>query len=693
MRPLVLALCLCALAFAITVASGGKDDAGDFFSATVEAILDSVAGHVAAILLHSAAVYDRIDLQMLIEASFSLLTTRSLIWHGLVPVLIFSANMAVVTARERPSTTRPLWRPSALRFIRGLLLFPCGFVFALVLALMVGLVPGEQHAVAFSCVALFLLPRKETVGTASLTLLAVIINALAELRGPPATMLVDLTVAIIVPVAWYRAVFCPYSSIIYSLAEARRERDLNEDEAHRLEEEFQRAKVRAEEARARCERLQREALLTGFDYGIEGLKAVLREGKADINARLGDGFTALMTAASKGLEDLVAFLIAEGADVRATYSGEDNNASLNGLQALHLAAARGHSSICRHLVKAGASVEAKTIGGITPLHFAALQDRSETIIVLVTELGAEVEATEKRDNTALLLSALLGNTKACKALLSLNASMLAKHEGGCLPIALAIRRGHAGIVDLLIKAGSPVNGVGPDGDCWVTLATSDDISMQNTLAVCEVLIGNGLGYQLLHSYAGGRPLDVARRSRHMTAYLAVLNAMMQVRGDDSEADAEASKERREAFLCEAFAASDLLAASDKPLLHSRRFIRWALTFASRRGIVSTAAPMNLATEEEEEAARAKRLQPLRDDAFHRRAQLVRDWHASCGGADRRKAKRLVEGKGEEEDEEEPFRDQEGGRRGFRRPKEMDERTESDDDERDEEQAGKEEEKE
>jgi ankyrin repeat protein len=68
---------------------------------------------------------------------------------------------------------------------------------------------------------------------------------------------------------------------------------------------------------------------------------------ADINARDGDGLTVLMRAAEAGEEEIVAWLIANGADVRAENAGET---------ALTLARGDGYSGIVDLLKRAGRMV-------------------------------------------------------------------------------------------------------------------------------------------------------------------------------------------------------------------------------------------------------------------------------------------------------------------------------------------------
>ena len=97
---------------------------------------------------------------------------------------------------------------------------------------------------------------------------------------------------------------------------------------------------------------------------IDGLRAALTSG-AEVNARDGQGWTALMHAVNQGYPVLVEPLLAAGADV-------DMRAP-DGATALFMAAAHGHSEIVVQLMKAGADVSVPGPTGKTPVDVARLQ--------------------------------------------------------------------------------------------------------------------------------------------------------------------------------------------------------------------------------------------------------------------------------------------------------------------------------
>ena len=84
---------------------------------------------------------------------------------------------------------------------------------------------------------------------------------------------------------------------------------------------------------------------------------------ANVNIANGDGRTALMRSSKRGYEDIVRFLLDNGADPRAR---DKNNKT-----ALMTAAKKGHLNICRLLVHAGADVNSHDNKGRTALMRAA----------------------------------------------------------------------------------------------------------------------------------------------------------------------------------------------------------------------------------------------------------------------------------------------------------------------------------
>ena len=99
--------------------------------------------------------------------------------------------------------------------------------------------------------------------------------------------------------------------------------------------------------------------------------------KTDLNARKDKDENALMLAALKGQDEMVAALIARGAYVNKP-----------GWAPLHYAATNGHVKIMARLIEAYAFIDAESPNGTTPLMMAAHYGSSDAVRLLIAE-GAD----------------------------------------------------------------------------------------------------------------------------------------------------------------------------------------------------------------------------------------------------------------------------------------------------------------
>lgn len=141
----------------------------------------------------------------------------------------------------------------------------------------------------------------------------------------------------------------------------------------------------------------------------EGVRELLKSG-ADVNAAQGDGMTALHWAALKGDAELAQMLVYAGANVKAT-------TRLGGYNPLILAAREGHADVIAVLLAAGADPNAATTSGTTPLMLAASSGNARAVTMLI-ENGADVNAKEKvMEQTPLMFAAAYNRTEAMQALI------------------------------------------------------------------------------------------------------------------------------------------------------------------------------------------------------------------------------------------------------------------------------------
>jgi ankyrin repeat protein len=131
---------------------------------------------------------------------------------------------------------------------------------------------------------------------------------------------------------------------------------------------------------------------------VDELTAILDGQPEAIEATSADGFTPLQLAAFFGHPAAVRLLVDRGADVRAV------SANPSRLQALHSAAAGGHTEIAGLLLAAGADPNARQRGGFTPL-MAAAAGGDEPLVDVLIDGGADPTARGDDGKTAADLAA------------------------------------------------------------------------------------------------------------------------------------------------------------------------------------------------------------------------------------------------------------------------------------------------
>ena len=190
------------------------------------------------------------------------------------------------------------------------------------------------------------------------------------------------------------------------------------------------------------------AALNGTRIVVEALI----EAGADVNALLPQGQTALMMAARAGHVDAINTLVSRGADVKA-------REQVMGETAVIWAAAEDHPDVIKALVARGADVNGRSNpltfpreeygdgksarltvlpkGNWTPLMYAARQNASGALKALA-ESGANLNATDPDNMTALNLAIINANYDAAAVLLDLGADPNIGDITGMTPLYAAI---------------------------------------------------------------------------------------------------------------------------------------------------------------------------------------------------------------------------------------------------------------
>jgi ankyrin repeat protein len=119
------------------------------------------------------------------------------------------------------------------------------------------------------------------------------------------------------------------------------------------------------------------------------LTELLLNAGASVSERNGGGWTSLMLAASAGNVPIAETLLKNGAEVDARVIGGEQT---EGMTALMAASLHGHVGVMRLLIEHGANVQLRAHGGFTALTLAASKGYDECVEVLMKK-GATVAAT------------------------------------------------------------------------------------------------------------------------------------------------------------------------------------------------------------------------------------------------------------------------------------------------------------
>jgi TPR repeat protein len=180
---------------------------------------------------------------------------------------------------------------------------------------------------------------------------------------------------------------------------------------------------------------------------VESLKALLAKG-ADINAKDGDGITALVWAAIRSQPAAADLLLANGATVDAATSDSST--------ALLFAARSGETDIVRALLRKGADVNARNSSGITALQLAAKGSLADPVRALL-EGGADPNPADDAGYTPMYYAAASGNLAIATQLLARHADVnatLKTQQPPRTPLLVAGWNKHTDMVDLLLKNGA-----------------------------------------------------------------------------------------------------------------------------------------------------------------------------------------------------------------------------------------------
>lgn len=157
------------------------------------------------------------------------------------------------------------------------------------------------------------------------------------------------------------------------------------------------------------------------------------------------GFTSLHLAAQNGDNTLVR-AITNHPGVRV-----DTVTGKAGRTALHIASMEGHIEVASTLIsKASALLQLTDNDGRAPLHLASANGHRELLTILIGQ-GADIDAQDNMGNTALHIASEAGYIAVVKVLVEYGASPLIENKAEDVPICLAVRERHLGVLDFLLS--------------------------------------------------------------------------------------------------------------------------------------------------------------------------------------------------------------------------------------------------
>ena len=197
---------------------------------------------------------------------------------------------------------------------------------------------------------------------------------------------------------------------------------------------------------------------------LDALTARIQADRSLVDRTTDRGETALHFAADGGHDEVVSFLLDQGADIQAR--------DIDGDAPLVWAVARGHLSTTNLLLDRGADINAVNFTETSALLFAVRANRLETARLLI-DRGADLELANDYGRTPLLWCAReTGNYDMAVMLLDAGANLDATDRFESTPIELVSWRGFTDLVNLFLDRGCRLPGEGHAANTMLDNATS-----------------------------------------------------------------------------------------------------------------------------------------------------------------------------------------------------------------------------
>ncbi len=244
--------------------------------------------------------------------------------------------------------------------------------------------------------------------------------------------------------------------------------------------------------------------------------ALLLEKGARVNTAGQNGSTALMIAADKYNGDIVKLLLAHHADANAM--DKDGNTVLLRAAASSRDELEDRKPVIQPILDAGADFKSSNLLGVTPLML--LSRGSNSIMQVLLEKGAPVDARDKAGNTALLYAASRFIREearyAAEALLAKGADVNVANQEGETPLLRAATQYNVKGVALLLDHGAKINAKTASGRSALLAAIDGPKDLDNehhvvySPAIAQLLINRGADVNA-RDRSGNSPLAAAIR--------------------------------------------------------------------------------------------------------------------------------------------------------------------------------------
>jgi ankyrin repeat protein len=278
------------------------------------------------------------------------------------------------------------------------------------------------------------------------------------------------------------------------------------------------------ETRVKKERLGIEFLKTVAQGDQKKISQFVAEG-VDLEVKSKEGQTALQIAVLKGDVNTIRLLLKAGANVNAT--------ATNGITNLMIAALRGDAVVTGLLIEAGARINDKDANGRTALIYAMaaqkpgnviyastlLNSSPEEVIALLIKAGADINATEKENNSAIGIACQEHRWPEVKQLLRAGAKATQK----LCPFFAEVTTGTPNDVREFLKTGIKINE--PENETGLTalhIAAS-----AGRAEIVEILLGAGADGNLKDKQ-GVQPLIYAIRPGNVETVKVLVKAKVNL---------------------------------------------------------------------------------------------------------------------------------------------------------------------